>query len=158
MPGTALRDVKRAVMDGLAERYAALPAFNGSGDAGEVVVRRSYRFGDTQVAQHMYGGRARGATPPAAIRPGRNFRDEVGRFDVNILLRIPGLSADEAEDRMHDIGVVLEEWVGDRKSNELGVAGLQSLMVERWQQDYYGVDRAVGVIRTYTIKWTARLT
>jgi len=53
---------------------------------------------------------------------------------------------------------VVEEWIADRKSNQLGVTGLNYLLVTRWDADYVQVDAGMCSIRSLTVSWRARLT
>ena len=115
-----------------------------------------YQFG-TQAAERVYTGRSGGETPAAAMRAGRNYRNESGTFDLNILVEAPGGGVQDAEERVDEIGVTVEEWIADRKSDELGI-GLTSLRVARWSADYFPSDSGITAVRTYTVAWTARLT
>ena len=155
--------VRKAVVDGLAEHLAALSDFNGNTAAEQkTVVAFGYDF-STLHREHVYTGRSRAATPPAAMRSGRNTRNESGTFDLNVMVRAVA-SADpdmdpayQAELRAEAIGAACEDWLADRKSNELGVTGLLSLVVESWEADYAKGDNAMNAIRTYVVRWTSRL-
>ena len=159
MPGSLSVPVKKAVITGLTDYLAGLTDFNGAGVVEDLVeVSYAYNFGST-AAQRVYTGRSRAETPPAAQRSGRNHRNESGQFEINVLVQLPGGSTEEADQRASDIGDAIEEWIADRKSGEgMGVAHLNSLYVDRWESDYIGVDRGSAAIRTYTVRWTARLT
>lgn len=154
MAGSLVTVVRRAVTDGFGAHLAALPSFNTAEQ--EVLVEYAYTFG-TQAAQRVYTGRAQADTPPAAIRSGRNVRHEDGTFEVNVSVQLPGCTPEEADLRVDAIGTELEEWLADRKSDQLGI-GLTSLYVESWIGDYFGIDGGAGAIRTYTVRWNARLT
>lgn len=156
MAGSLVTAVRRAVTDGFRAHLAALPAFNASAGEGEVVVEYAYTFG-VQHAQRVYTGRAQADTPPAALRAGRNHRNETGTFEVNVVAQLPGCTPEEADLRVDAIGTQLEEWLADRKSDELGI-GLTSLYVVSWIGDYFGIDNGAAAIRTYTVRWNARLT
>jgi len=156
MAGSLITSVRRAITEGFRTHLSALPAFNASAGEGEVVVEYAYTF-EAPSAQRVYTGRAQADTPPAALRAGRNHRNETGTFEVNILVQLAGSSPEEADLRVDAIGTQFEEWVADRKSNELGI-GLTSLYVVSWIGDYFGVDGGSGAIRTYTVRWNARLT
>lgn len=154
MAGSLSTAVRKAVMDGFRTHLAGLPGFNAA--ESEVLVEYAYSFG-VQAAQRVYTGRSRADTPPAALRSGRNHRNETGTFEVNIVVQLPAASPEEADERVDAIGTQLEEWVADRKSDQLSV-GLTSLYVTSWLGDYFGVDGGSGSIRTYTVTWNARLT
>lgn len=157
MAGSLAAPVKRAVIDGLAETFAGLPGFNAAED--EVVVTYGYQFG-SKPRQCVFTGRARAETPPGALRAGRNKREERGRFDLNVLVQAIGGDLDAADDRLDEIGVVIEEWVADRKSGEgmgLSADGLVGIKAVSWDSDYFPVDSGVAAIRTYSIEWVANL-
>lgn len=64
-------------------------------------------------------------SPPAALRSGRNYRDESGTFDIVVRYEAEGF--DQAgTDLACETGLALvQTYLADRKSNELGVTGLQ---------------------------------
>lgn len=149
--------VRKAVTDGLAEHLGSLSAFNGVGAAErEVVVTFAYAFGH-QHTEHVYTGRSKADTPPAGLRSGRNTRNEAGEFDLVVMVRFIGGDGYDAELRAEDIGGAIEDWFADRKNNELAVDGLTSLLVTGWVADYAQVDGGTAALRSYTVRWTARL-
>lgn len=158
MGGSAGVAVKKAVIAGLTTHFQGLAEFNSSTPENEVLVEYGYGFGE-HAAQRVYTGRSRGDTPPAAMRSGRNHRQETGRFDLIVLVTLPGGDVEDAEDRADAIAAQVETWVADRKQGDgLGVTGLYELYVESWEGDYRGADRARTVIRRLTVLWRARLT
>lgn len=154
MAGSLVTAVRRAVTDGFRDHLATLPGFNTA--ENEVLVEYAYTFG-AQAAQRVYTGRAQADTPPAAIRSGRNVRHETGTFEVNVSVQLLDATPEQADLRVDEIGTQLEEWLADRKSDQLGI-GLTSLYVESWIGDYFGIDSGAGALRTYTVRWNARLT
>jgi hypothetical protein len=149
--------VRKAVTDGLATHFASLSDFNGATAAErEVLVSFGYSFG-SQETEQVYTGRSRADTPPAALRSGRNTRNESGEFDLNVMVRFVGGDGYDAELRAEAIGGEVEDWFADRKSNELGVTGLLSLICTGWVADYAQIDGGTAALRTYTVRWTARL-
>jgi hypothetical protein len=149
--------VRKAVTDGVAEHLAAQSGFNGNAAAErKTVVRFGYDFAN-QHREHVFTGRSRAETPPAALRSGRNTRNETGRFDLTVMVRSVGGDPYDAELRDEAIGAELEDWLADRKNNELEVAGLLSLVVESWEADYAQTDNGAAALRTYVIRWTSRL-
>ncbi len=149
--------VRKAVTDGLAEHLGSLSGFNGTAAAEkQTVVSFGYDFGNMH-REHVFTGRSRADTPPAALRSGRNTRNETGHFDLTVMVRSVAGDAYDAETRAEAIGAAVEDWLADRKSNELGVPGLLSLVVESWEADYAKADNGTAAIRTYDIRWTARL-
>lgn len=149
--------VRKAVTDGLAAHFGSLSAFNGVEAAErEVAVSFAYPFGATTTEQ-VYTGKSEAETPPAGMRSGRNTRNESGTFDLNVMVRFVGGDGYDAELRAEQIGGEVEDWFADRKSNELAVTGLRSLVVTGWRADYAGLDGGAAALRTYTVHWTARL-
>jgi hypothetical protein len=148
--------VRKAVTDGLAAHFAGLSDFNGATPEREVTVTFAYSFGQ-RYNEQVYTGRSRAATPPAGMRSGRNTRNESGEFDLNVMVRFLGGDGYDAELRAEAIGGEVEDWFADRKSNELEVTGLLSLIVTDWDADYAPVDGGTAAVRTYTVRWTARL-
>lgn len=150
--------VRKAVIDGLAAHLGSLADFNGSTAAErDVTVTYGYPFGSPTTEQ-VYTARSRADTPPAALRAGRNHRNENGVFDLTVMVRYVGGDAYDADLRAAAIGGACEDWLAARKSNELGVDGLQSLVVESWASDYAGIDGGTASLTTYQVRWTARLT
>ena len=149
--------VRKAVADGLADHLGTLSAFNGVTAAEhQVVVGFAYDFANLH-REHIFTGRSRAETPAAGMRSGRNTRNEAGRFDLTVMVRSVAGDAYEAEARAEAIGGQLEDWLAARKSNELAVTGLLSLVVESWDADYAQVDNGTAAIRTYVVRWTSRL-
>ncbi len=150
--------VRKAVTDGLADHLGDLSDFNGVAAAErETVVSFAYLFGRQELTEQVYTGRSRADTPPAGMRSGRNTRNEAGDFDLNVMVRFVGGDGYDAELRAETIGGAVEDWLADRKNNELGVDGLNSLVVTGWVADYAQVDGGTAALRTYTVRWTARL-
>lgn len=149
--------VRKAATDALAAHFASLSDFNGNAAPEQkTVVAFGYDFSNLH-REHVYTGRSRADTPAAGMRSGRNTRNETGHFDLNIAVRVVSGNAYDAELRCEAIGAEIEDWFADRKSNELGVTGLLSLVVESWDADYAKTDNGTAAIRTYLIRWTARL-
>lgn len=158
MPASSIGvPVRKAVTDGLAEHLGNLSDYNGTTAAEqETVVSFAYDYSGLP-REHVYTGRSRADTPPAGMRSGRNTRNETGTFDLTVMVRAVGLDAYAAELRAEAIGGEAESWLAARKSNELGVPGLVSLVVESWAGDYAKMDAGAAALRTYVVRWTARL-
>lgn len=157
MGGSRVVAVKKAVMDGLAAAYGALSDFNGTTSAEHVVEVKYGWHENWKAAEKVFATSARGQTPPAAMRSGRNHRDESGTFELVILVAALDGDAWEAEDRAMDIGTVAEEWIADRKSGELA-AGNYSLRITDWVLVSRSNVKGHLAELTYTVAWTARLT
>lgn len=152
--GVALRV---AVIAGLVEEFGNLSDFNGVGQREfKTHVAFGYDFSNLHREQ-VYTGRSRAETPSAGIRSGRHTRNETGHFDLNVWVQSVAGDPSIAEARAEAIGDVIEDWFADRKNNELGVPGLNSLVVESWEADYAKTDNGAAALRKYDIRWTARL-
>lgn len=149
--------LRKAVTDALAEHFAQRSGFNGT-DAAERHTLVAYAYDFAGLArEHVYTGRSRWETPPAALRSGRNTRNETGHFDLNVLVRVVGEDVYTADERADEIGAEIEGWFADHKSNQLGVDGLLTLVCLGAEADYSTVDNGRASVRTYDIRWTARL-
>lgn len=150
--------VRKAVINGIKDHLAGLSDFNGTtSKERNTEVSYGYTFSSTR-AEKVYLGRTLGTTPPAALKTGRNIRDETGTFDLHVLVRLSGEGAEAAEDRAHAIGAEIEDWISLRKNGEgLNITGLQWLLVTSWSSNYAGIERGTGVLLTYSVQWKARL-
>lgn len=150
MAGTVAVAVKKAIRDGL--RTALATPFP--------TVEVSYGWDpNSHSAERVFFTDARFDHDPASLKTGRNFRAEDATLELRVVAMVIGGAHDEAEQRAADIGRVVEEFVADRKSNELGVTGLQWLRMTSGGTLRGGVtDRgSVGEL-TYRIAYHARLT
>ncbi len=149
--------VRKAVTDGLATALATDSDFNGTIAAEQqTVVAFGFDFSNLH-REHVFTARSRAETPPAGMRSGRNTRNESGTFDLTVMVRSVGGDAYDAELRAEAIGNAVEDWFADRKSNELGVTGLLSMVLVSWEADYAKTDNGAAALRTYEVRWTARL-
>ena len=119
MPGTCLVSSRSALIDALA----------AEDDLKDAEVTFQFKAGSSK-RERIFTTHARATHTPAALKAGRNFRNEVGRFDLVILVERVGKSAESASDRAADLGLVVEEFIADHKNNELSVTGMQTLQVE----------------------------
>lgn len=157
MAGSVRVAVKAALIEGLADLFASLPGFNS--DENQVQVEYGYTTGEVRAAQRVYCGRSYSDTPPAAMKSGRNHRQETGYLDLIVLAEVPGGSAQDADERVDAIGTEIETWIADRKQGDgLGVTGLYELLVDRMEADYYPSDGGNAAIKTITVLWRSRLT
>lgn len=151
MSGSAVVAVRKAVIEDLA-------TLTGSGGALEdVTVQYAWRRGVNDREQ-VFTNAARGTTPAAALKAGRNHRQEEGRFELVVLVEVPGGLGEEADQRALDIGAVVEERIADRKNNEYGVTGLSWIRVESWTLTPRSGDHGSFSELVYTVLYSARLT
>ncbi len=147
MAGSIIAAVRKAVADGLA---------NEPGLA-EVSVSYGLRH-DARDRWQVFTDMGRAQTPPAALRAGRNHRNEQAEFRIVVLVIEPGGNAEDADARALECGEVVEEFLADRKSNELGVPGLNWIRAESWDLDGGWQDTAWVSQLVYTVRYDARLT
>lgn len=149
--------LRKASIDGLAAHFADLADFNGTtAPERDLEVTYGYDFA-SQATERLYTGRSRADTPPASLRAGRNYRDESGGFDLNILVQFIGGDAYEADLRVDAIADEVETWFADRKSSEIHPA-VSTVRTDGWEADYAGIDGGSASTRTIRVHWTARLT
>lgn len=158
MSGSIIVAVRSAVVEGFATHLAALDDFNGT-TAPEHAVEVSYgwQFG-SRTAERVFTGRASATTPPAAVRAGKNHKNESAQFEVTVLVEYVGGSPEDADSRALAIGEQFEDWIGVRKSNELGVEGLLSVAVVGWELTNLGNDSGSMTELVYTVAYHARIT
>jgi len=121
VPASALVAVRSAIIDGLADHT----------DLRDEPIEISYQYkAGSSKRERIFTTRARFTHEPASLRAGRNFRDEVGFFDLVILVEGVKQTAEWTAERALERGLVVEEFIADHKNNELEVTGLQTLTVQ----------------------------
>lgn len=143
----------------VAVRSAIIDGLKMQDDLRDEPVQITYQYQPkTQKREHIYTTDATFSHEPAAMRSGRNFRDEIGRF--NLIIAVEGLkrSAEWCAQRALERGVVVETFIADRKNNELDVTGLQTLLIDGDGSlvELFGDSGHLAII-TYPIRYTARL-
>lgn len=109
--------------------------------------------------ERLWTQRARFNHTPASLRAGRNYRDEVGRFDLMILVEGVSKTAEWSAERALELGLVVEEYIADRKNNELGVPGMLTLVVEGDGSLTEALTDTGSIAQLiYPVRYTARLT
>ena len=149
MAGTKIVDVRKAVTDAI----ASLPEF------ADARVDMTWSAA-AQVREQVFTTNARFTHVPAAMRAGRNFRDEVGRFDIVVLIAGVDQTATWSATRAVVVGTAIEEYVADNKNgDDLDVDGLNWILVDGdgALTEMY-VDRSTIAELTYPIRYHARLT
>lgn len=149
MASSVLVAVRKAVADGLETAI----------DDSSVLCSYAYeghKDDSRRVQVFTRGGSAAHAV--AALKSGRNFRDESMDFDVIVLVKGVSQDADVTDTQAMVLGEIVEEFIADRKNNELDVPGLQWIKVSRF--DLSNLFNANGTITelTYTLTYQARLT
>ena len=158
MGGSIVVTLKAAVVTGLTTHFAGLANFNGT-TAAERRVEVAYGYdAKSHAAERVFTGRSRFDTPSAIMKPGRNFRNEDGTFDLIALVGYVGGSAQDAETRALAIGAEIETWIADRKNNELGITGLIGVSIDGGELVHLMNDRGHMAELTYRVTWRARLT
>lgn len=154
MAGSRLVAVRSAVIAGL------LADVKASVDTDDADVNFVYQWKlDASVREWVFTGDARFTHKPAAMSAAPIKRDEVGRFNLIVLVAGPDLSQEEASDRCMDIVAACEAWIAARPSNQLGVTGLQTLTVDGdgFLDEQYLETGHLAIVEL-PIKYTARLT
>lgn len=97
-------------------------------------------------------------TPPAGLRAGRNVRQDEGTFRLVIDVELPGADGYEADTKLDEFAVEVEEWLGDHKGGEgLGVTGLNWLRVDGIENRGGPGSGTFVAQRIYTVRYNARI-
>lgn len=157
MSASLLVDVRSAIIAGLAADATVLAAVN---DATHEVKFAFQWKQDESVREWVFTGDARFTHTSAAMKAGRNFRNEAGRFNLIVLVAGVDLSQEEASTRCLAIASACADWIGDHKNGEgLGVDGLQTLTIDGdGALDEFYADTGHIATVDLPIKFTARLT
>lgn len=119
-------------------------------------------FGWKQGSKHrerIYTDRTQGTQASAAMKAGRNFRNETGTFDLVIWVEGPGKDAAWVATRANALRQICEDWISDRKNNELDIEGLQTLTVEgEWSATEGFADSGSLAEVRIPVQYTARIT
>lgn len=152
MAGSRIVAVRKAVTAGLVTAFAAQPN-----------IKVTYGFegmDEARKREQVFTNGGRGPHDPAALKTGRNFRKELLTFNIHVLITGVGMKPEESDQRVLDIGVVVEEYLADRKSNELGVTGLNWIRMSDFELLPHRPLESSGTFSeaTYTVTYDARLT
>ena len=143
----------------VAVRKAVIEGIGAAVNNPKVHVSYGYEgFKDDKRREQIYTNRASATHDPASLKAGRNFREERMDFDIVVLILGVAISTEETDERALELGQIVEEFIADRKSNQLGVAGLQWIRMSRMELN--NAFNANGTITelTYTVSYYARLT
>lgn len=150
MPASIVVAVRKAVVAGLTTALA-----------GESSVSVSYGWlgGDeTRRREQIYTNRVRGTHEPAALKAGRNFRNEQMDFDLCLFVADPTKAPEDVDTRVMELAVVVEEYLADRKSNELGVTGLNWIHVTGFELENRLMTTGAASLAVWKVSYNARLT
>lgn len=149
MASSIIVPVRRAVINGLRAAIADKSVSCTYGYEG---------YKDDQRREQIYTNRARAAHEPASLRADRNFRDERMDFDVVFLVLGISKTSEETDAAALALGLVFEEFIADRKNNELEVPGLQWIRVADMElNNAFNSNGTISEL-TYTLRYQARLT
>lgn len=150
MPSSIIVALRKAVVEGLRD---LIPQY---GDEAALV---TYAWDpDAHDAVQVFTMRPRGDHSPAALKSGRNNRNESAAFQIVVHVEQVGGNVEEADEHALELGVVVEEFIADHKSNELAVPGLNWLTVSSWEMTGGPTDRSAISQLIYTVSYNARLT
>lgn len=156
MAGSRLVAVRSALIAGLAADATVLAAVN---DATHTVNFAFQWKQDESVREWVFTGDARLEHSPAGLSAAPIKRNEVGRFNLIVLVAGVDLSQEEASTRCLVIAAACEAFIAAKPSNELGVTGLQTLTVQGdgFLDEFYAETGHIATV-DLPIKYTARLT
>lgn len=124
-----------------------------------VSVTYGWRGGDeTRRREQIFTDRPRATHEPAALKAGRNFRNERMDFDIVVLVAGVGLKPEETDVRALELGAVVEDSIAENKGNELAVDGLNWLRMTRMELNNRFASNGSLTEITYTVTYDARLT
>lgn len=149
MAGSVVVDVRKAVVAGLIVVI----------DDPKVSISYGYQGADDdRRREQIWTDRVRSTHDVAGLKSGRNFREETLDFDVVLLVAAVGRPPEDADTRALELGLQVEEFLADRKNNELGVTGLQWIRVTGMELiNGFGPKGSASELR-YTVRYNARLT
>lgn len=143
----------------VAVRSAVVAGLVGAIAEPKVSITYGYQGADDdRRREQIWTDRVRSTHDAAALKTGRNFRDETLEFDIVILVAGIGLPPEDADARALELGTAVEEFVADRKSNELGIAGLQWIRTIGFELNNGFNGKGSLTELRYTVRYYARLT
>jgi hypothetical protein len=148
MASTAIVAVRKALVAAVTD----LPAFAD--------VEVMYAWQGTTGREFAYTREAKFDHGPAALKAGRNFREEDGSFEFVIWIESVGGTPEEANDRALELGLPFEEYVADNKTGAaLAVTGLKWIEVRgSGSLREAPADQGSVAELVYPIAYQARLT
>lgn len=149
MPRSIVVEVRKAVIEGISEAL------------GDPSIACTYGWrgsADDRRRHEIYTNRPRAAHEPAALKAGRNFRNEQMDFDLVYIGQEPAKTPEQLDELMMHTGQVIEEFLADHKSNELEVPGLTALWVTAFELENQLMATGSRSVAQWTVRYTARLT
>lgn len=146
-------DVRKALIAGLRAEFDA-------SDFESVSCTYGWQGGDdTARRDQVFTDRARADHDAAALKAGRNFRNEQMEFSLVILALGVGMRPEDLDDHVMELGQIVEEYIADNKSGEtFGIEGLNWIRVSGMElKNQYASEGSLSEL-TYTITYDARLT
>lgn len=149
MAASIVVGVRKAVVEGLITHVAE----------PKVSITYGYQGSDDdRRREQIWTDRARATHDVAGLKPGRNFREEVMDFDIVVMVAGVGLPPEDTDTRAIELGTKVEEFIADRKNNELDIDGLQWIRVTGMELiNGFGPKGSLAELR-YTVRYSARLT
>ena len=144
----------------VAVRKALVAGIRTAVNDPKVHVSYGWEGGDeSSRREQIFTDRPRATHDPAALKPGRNFREEDMELDLVVRVAGVGKSPEQTDERAIALGLLVEEFIADRKAGEtLNVDGLIWLRVSRMElNNRYAPNGSLSEI-TYTLRYHARLT
>lgn len=149
MAGTLLVAVRKALVSALAD----LPAMEG------VHARYAWDIGAT-ARERLYTRQGRISHAPASLRTPPVHRKETGRFELCLFVEAPGRDLEFVAERAAALGLICEDYIAARSSNQMGITGLQTLLIQgegHLTEAFTDAPSPVAEL-AYPITYTARLT
>lgn len=147
MAGSIVVDCKRALVDLLDTRPGL----------AEVQVTFGWPGDDQAERERIFTGRAHAEHNLRHLSAGRTVRTEESTFDVVVQVEMVGGSPEDAEARVLELGLEVEETVADEKYLG-GVPGLNWALVAAWDLSSLYNDKGSLAEIVYQIRFNARLT
>ena len=125
-------------------------------------VQITYGWSGDDEARHreqIYTNRPRATHEQAAMKSGRRSRTEQMDFDLVIFVAGPGQRPDEVDDRVMELGAIVEDFFAETYDGGLlGVAGVNWIIPTAFElENRIGANGALS-LGQYTVRYNARLT
>lgn len=146
--------VRKAVVDGIAGALLESDPANK-----KISVSYGWVGGDEKARrEQIYTNRPRATHDPHALRPGKRIRVETMEFDVVVLVFDPKRNPEEVDDRVMEIGEVVEDYLAENYDSEsLDVPGLNWLLVRGFEMENRATPTGALTLAQYTVQYVARL-